>query len=55
MDFGTTGTFVCDVGDIELLVPGATCGVFGEEPWEPCCDVWRGRLGVGAFGTAGVT
>jgi len=44
-----------EVGDVDLLVPRVAWGVFGEEPWEVWCDVWRGRFGVGAFGTAGVT
>lgn len=54
MDFGIAGSCTEDVGD-DLFGPGATCGVFGEEPCEPCWDVWRGRLGVGAFGIAGGT
>jgi hypothetical protein len=55
MDLGIMEPCICDVGDMDLLVPGATCGVLGEEPCEPCCEVWRGRLGVGALGRAGVT
>lgn len=57
IDLGIVAFCDCEPGEVDLLVPSVACGVFGEEPceFEFCCDVWRGRFGVGALGTAGVT
>lgn len=55
MDRGIDCPCDCEDGDVDLLVPSMAWGVLGEEPWEFCCDVCRGRFGVGALGIAGVT